>query len=112
MRTSAPEGTSIPTGETEFHLKEADLKFKSTSYDWMVINGAKATYRGSGTVNGAGNYGFLVSAIAGEISGGEDLIRFKIWDKATNTVIYDNGSGSDSSNPVTPFGGGNIKIHA
>jgi len=112
LNSKYKKGTSIPTGETEFHLKEADLKFKSTSYDWMVINGAKATYRGSGTVNGAGNYGFLVSAIAGEISGGEDLIRFKIWDKATNTVIYDNGSGSDSSNPVTPFGGGNIKIHA
>jgi len=112
LNSKYKKGTSIPTGETEFHLKEADLKFKSTSYDWMVINGAKATYRGSGTVNGAGNYGFLVSAIAGEISGGKDLIRFKIWDKATNTVIYDNGAGSDSSNPITPLGGGNIKIHA
>ena len=101
----------IPTGETEFHLKEANLKFKATSYDWMVINGAKAIYRGSGTVNGAGNYGFLVSAISGDISGGQDLIRFKIWDKATNTVIFDNGAGSDSANPTTPLGGGNVKIH-
>lgn len=30
-----------------------------------------------------GDYGFLVSAIAGEISGGSDLIRVKIWNKST-----------------------------
>jgi len=111
LNSKYKKGTMIPTGETEFHLKEANLKFKATSYDWMVINGAKAIYRGSGTVNGAGNYGFLVSAISGDISGGQDLIRFKIWDKATNTVIFDNGAGSDSANPTTPLGGGNVKIH-
>lgn len=111
LNSKYKKGTIVPTGETEFHLKEANLIFKAMSYDWMVINGAKAIYRGSGTINDAGDYGFLVSAISGEISGGEDLVRFKIWDKATNMVIFDNGAGSDSANPTTPLGGGNVKIH-
>jgi len=30
------------SGNTEFQFKVADLNFKSTSYDWMVIAGSKA----------------------------------------------------------------------
>jgi len=105
------KGTTIPTGETEFHLKDADLKFKSTSYDWLVISGGKAIFKGTGTINGAGQYGFIVSVIAGEISGGEDKFRIKIWEKTTNTILYDNGVGSETADPLTPLNGGNVKIH-
>ena len=39
-------------GETEFQFKAGDLNFHSTSYEWMVISGAKARYRGKGRING------------------------------------------------------------
>jgi len=105
------KGTTVPTGETEFHLKDGDLKFKATSYEWLVITGPKAIYRGSGTINGNGNYGFQIVAVDGELSGADDTFRIQIWEKATNTLVYDNGAGSTTGDPVTPLGGGNIKIH-
>ncbi|MCU0631906.1 MAG: hypothetical protein MUC66_02885 [Methanolinea sp.] len=65
----------------------------------------------TGTVNGAGQYGFVISAIDGAISGGDDTFRIRIREKATNTLIYDNGAGYDTADPVTPLDGGNVKIH-
>jgi PKD repeat protein len=105
------KGTTIPTGETEFHLKAANLKFKATSYEWLVITGPKAIYRGSGTINENGLYGFQIVAVDGDISGGDDTFWIKIWDKATNALIYDNGAGSTTGEPGTSLGGGNVKIH-
>lgn len=105
------KGTTIPTGETEFHLKDADLKFKATSYEWLVITGPKAIYRGSGTINGNGLYGFQIVAVDGALSGGDDTFRIQIWEKATNTLVYDNGAGSTTGDPGTTLGGGNVKIH-
>jgi hypothetical protein len=40
----------------------ANLEFHSTSYQWLVVAGAKAQYKGSGTMNGSGEYGFLLTA--------------------------------------------------
>ena len=107
-------GAQSPTGQTEFRFKVADLNFHSTSYDWLVIAGSKAMYKGSGTVNGTGDYGFMLSAVDGEISGGgnADKFRIKIIDKALNQVIYDNQMGNgDTNDPVTTLGGGSIVIH-
>lgn len=53
------------------------------SYDWLVVAGSKAQFKGTGTINGAGNYGFLLIAIDGT----PDRFRMKIWDKATDYVI-------------------------
>jgi hypothetical protein len=36
----------------------------------LVIAGARAQYKGLGTVNGSGNYGFLLTAIDGQVNGG------------------------------------------
>lgn len=105
------KGTTIPTGETEFHLKDADLKFKATSYEWLVITGPKAIYRGSGTINGNGLYGFQIVAVDGALSGGDDTFRIQIWEKATNTLVYDNCAGSTTGDPGTSLSGGNVKIH-
>ena len=46
------KGAKVPTGETEFQFKAGDLNFHSTAYEWLVIAGAKAQYKGIGTVNG------------------------------------------------------------
>jgi len=108
------KGATVPTGQTEFHFQVADLNFHSSSYDWLVIAGARAQYKGTGTINGMGEYGFMLTAIDGQINGGDgvDKFRIKIWNKADDTVVYDNQLGaSDTDNPVTALGGGSIVIH-
>ena len=107
------KGSTRPTGETEFQV--ADLNFHSTSYDWLVVSGAKAQYQGSGTVNGTGDYGFLLTIIDGQVNGGGgvDKLRMKIWNKSTNVIIYDNQMGAaDGADPTTALGGGSIVLHS
>jgi len=108
------KGANVPTGQTEFQFKVANFNFKSTSYDWLVIAGAKAMYKGTGTINGAGNYGFMLSAIDEKLtpSTDVDMFRIKIWDKGTGTVIYDNQIGDDDNAELTTgIGDGQIVIH-
>jgi hypothetical protein len=99
------KGANVPTGNTEFQLHFATFKFQSTDYQWLVVSGAKAQYKGSGTINGAGNYGFLLTATDGQVTGGggTDKFRIKIWSKASGGVVYDNAMGSsddiDAANP-------------
>jgi PKD repeat protein len=108
-------GAHVPDGDTKFKFSAGNFDFESTSYDWMVISGAKARYRGTGKVNGGGNYGFQITLIDGEHpgGGGVDRFRIKIWNlNAGNAVVYDNQLGADEDDdPVTAIGGGNIKIH-
>jgi hypothetical protein len=109
------KGQSIPTGQTQFQFQAGNLDFHSTSYDWLVISGPKAQYKGSGTINGSGNYGFILTAIDGTINGGggTDKFRIKIWDKGTGLTVYDNQMGdSDTADPTTLLGGGSITIHS
>jgi protocatechuate 3,4-dioxygenase beta subunit len=108
------KGARLPTGETEFQLKVANLNFHSTSYNWLVVSGARAQYKGSGTINGGGDYGFTLTAVDGQVNGGGgvDKLRLKIYDKASGTIVYDNQMGSpDSSSPSTALGGGSVVIH-
>ncbi|VVB91155.1 PKD domain protein [uncultured archaeon] len=110
------KGATVPTGETEFQFQVANLNFHSTAYDWLVIAGARAQYKGTGTINGAGNYGFLLTAIDGAINGGggTDKFRIKIWDKNNgDAVVYDNELGTaDDGAPTTILKGGSIVIHS
>ncbi len=108
------KGANIPSGSTEFQFKAGNLNFNSTSYDWLVIAGAKAQYKGTGVINGSGEYKFILTAVDGQVpgGGGNDKIRIKIWDKYTDQLIYDNKIGSeDSELPSTELGGGSIVIH-
>ena len=108
-------GATTPTGQTEFQFKAGHLNFHSGSYDWLVIAGAKAKYKGTGTINGTGNYGFMLSATDGQVNGGGgvDKFRMKIWDKdAGDVVVYDNQMGAaDDDDPTTAINGGSIKVH-
>jgi hypothetical protein len=65
----------VPSGNTEFQFPAASLNFHATSYDWLVITTNQAQYQGSGTINGAGNYGFLVTALD---NGGGTPDKFRI----------------------------------
>jgi hypothetical protein len=104
----------VPIGQTEFHFMLADLKFKSDSYKWLVIAGNKAMYTGEGSINGSGEYGFMITCSDGDLEGGDGIDRFriKIWDKATGLIVFDNQLGEvDSIEPTTEIGGGSIVIH-
>lgn len=106
-------GESTPRGETEFRF--GNFNFHSISYEWLVIEGPKLQFKGSGKVNNSGDYGFLLTAIDGNVSGGggTDKFRIKIWDKNNNNaVVYDNQMNApDTATPTTVLGGGNIVIH-
>jgi hypothetical protein len=96
--------SNVPTGQTEFDFKAGNLNFRSTNHEWLVISGNTAQYRGSGTINGTGDYGFMVTVVDGN-----DAFRMVIWDKATDAVIFDNTLGQLSPQLT---GGGNISIQS
>ena len=107
-------GAATPDGNTEFRFDAGNLHFRSTSYDWLVVAGARAQFKGSGTINDEGDYAFLLTAVDGQVSGGggTDRFRIKIWVRASGQIVYDNQAGSsDSALPSTTIGGGSIVIH-
>ena len=109
------KGATNPSGNTEFQFQEGNLAFQSTSYQWLVVAGAKAQFKGEGAINGSASvYGFLLTAIDGQLygGGGADRFRLKIWDKSTDAVIYDNQRGAaEDGDAATLLGGGSIVIH-
>jgi hypothetical protein len=106
-------GSTVPTGNTDFRFPAANLTFQSTSYDWLVITTNQAQYQGSGTINGAGNYGFLVTALDSGGGSAADKLRIKLWDKNNNNaVVYDTQPGAaTTASPTTSLGGGRIQVH-
>jgi len=97
------KGASVPDGNTQFQFKAGDLNFHSSSYDWLVVTGSNfAKFKGVGTINGEGDYKFMIWA--GDDS--PDTFRIKIWweDGETEHVVYDNGMDQ-------AIGGGSIVIH-
>jgi hypothetical protein len=112
------KGQSVPDGNTEFQFHAAGMNFASTAYEWLVLAGARAQYKGTGTINGAGNYGFILTAIDGSVNGGggTDRFRIKIWDNNNaGAIVYDNQiSTTDDASLTTVgtlLGGGSIQIH-
>ncbi len=110
------KGANVPTGQTQFQFKVADINFHSNSYNWLVVAGHKAMYKGGGTINGDGNYGFQISAIDEKLtpSTDVDLFRMRIWDKDNgDTLVYDNkvDESDPNADPATTIGGGSITIH-
>ena len=104
-------GATVPSGSTQLTFQECHLSFQSTSYQWLVIAASSAQFEGTGTINGSGNYTFLVTIVDGGKTG-PSLIRIKIWDTASGTVIYDSQPGApDTATPTVAIGGGNLKIH-
>lgn len=107
------KGKTVPSGNTQFQFNAANLNFSSTSIQWLVVAGARAQFKGTGTINGAGNYTFMLTAIDGSLpgGGGADKFRMKIMD-ASGGLVYDNMlNAPDTSDPTTVLGGGSIHIH-
>ena len=99
------KGKSTPSGRTQFRFKAGDMDFQSDVQDWLVVNqgGTNAQFKGSGTINDAGSYQFMIWAS----DGSPDTFRIKIWQDVGGgeTVVYDNGV-------QQAIAGGSIKIHA
>jgi len=96
------KGANIPVGNTEFQFKAGDFNFHSTSYEWLVVAGSKAQFKGTGTINGQDEYKFMITAN----DGSPDNFRIRIWsvDGSGEHVVYDNGS-------QQAIGGGSIVVH-
>ncbi|UCB42269.1 MAG: carboxypeptidase regulatory-like domain-containing protein [Dehalococcoidales bacterium] len=99
---------TVPTGQTEFQFKAGDSNFHSSSYDWLIVTGSDyARFKGTGTINGEGEYKFQIWAGDGTGVDGADTFRIKIWmenESGDEIVVYDNGMNQ-------PIGGGNIVVH-
>jgi hypothetical protein len=107
------KGATVPEGSTQFQFHAADLNFHSGSYEWLVVAGSKAQYKGTGTINGEGSYGFMLTARDGGRTSTPDAVRVRIWDLATGTVVYDNQSGdAPTADAVDALEGGSVVIHA
>ncbi len=132
--------SSVPIGNTEFQLRirraQSDaargrdrrghddgwdddaysftgLNFHSTGYVSLVVsnNQTKATYSGTGRVDGVTGYQFLVSVIDGRRTG-PDKFRIKIWGTSTGVVLYDSQAGAtDDADATINLSGGSIVIH-
>jgi len=102
------QGATAPEGNTEFQFQAGDFRFKSSSYEWLVIAGSKAMFKGEGYIDGmGGGFKFMLTAVDST----EDKFRIKIWNPLSDDVIYDNKRGeSDEAEPTT-IGGGSIVIH-
>ena len=85
--------------------------------NWLVVAGKKGMYKGVGTINGEGEYKFMLTAIDGDLKGGDgvDKFRIRIWyedDFGEEKVIYDNQLDDyQNADPTTTLGGGSIVIH-
>jgi len=97
------KGATVPTGNTEFNFTAGSLNFHSETYEWLVVTGSDfARFKGTGTINGEGEYKFMLWA-------GDDYpdtFRIKIWweEGEVENVVYDNGMDQE-------IGGGNIVVH-
>ncbi|MDO8458129.1 MAG: PKD domain-containing protein [Burkholderiaceae bacterium] len=107
---------TVPTGSTKFNFRAANLNFQSQIHDWLVIDGAKARYEASGTINGSGDYKLMLTVVDDKLlgKGAVDRFRIKIWhydaQLNANVVDYDNQL-DGSPDEGTAVGGGSIVIH-
>jgi hypothetical protein len=80
----------------------------------LVVAGTRAQFKGIGTINGVGEYGFMLTGIDGDLQPGDepDRFRIKIRDRVADQIVYDNQIGeTDDSDAATAIGGGSIVIH-
>ncbi|HMJ46377.1 MAG TPA: T9SS type A sorting domain-containing protein, partial [Ferruginibacter sp.] len=104
------KNASKPKGETQFEFKVGDFEFNALNFEYLVVAGAKAQFRGTGKVTGnQSGFSFIMTVIDGALDGtGIDKIRMKIF-KNNGQVVYDNQPGaSDADNPTRPVGDNSI----
>ena len=73
---------SAPAGAFVIHLGSRQT-FIGTSLDWIVVDGARASFRGRGRLSSGGSYSY-----SGNMSG------FAVWGGTSYTVSADENGGS------------------
>ena len=97
-------GEDTPRGRTKLHLL-GEFFFRSTSYDYLIINDTTAVAEGDGRVGGQSGYRFRIQGID---NGWLDYVQITIWNEATGETVYDNGAMFDEGDLVL-FGGIRIR---
>lgn len=109
------KGANQPIGQTQFHFQAGDLNFHSDSYDWLVIAGSKAMYKGVGSINGEGEFKFMLTAGDGDLKNTPvpDTFRIRIWEEVNGVeeTVYDNQLGDELDADATTEVQGSIIIH-
>ena len=85
------KGANTPEGHANFVFYAGGLHFRSSEYDWLVVTGNNAKFKGVGTIDGAsGTCKFMIWAGDDEL----DTFRIKIWEEVNGSedIVYDNGS--------------------
>jgi hypothetical protein len=105
----------MPSGQVAFDFAAGNLSFKSTDLESLRITETGAQIQGSGTVNGADGYRFILRVADGGANGGSDAYHLRIWDPATYTghnATYDNEPSLDPwwHEATWPLSGGSIKL--
>lgn len=110
--------SAAPDGRFRFRLPGAGMRFESSGHNSLTVSGPWAKLEGIGTINGEGDYDYLVTMVDGELSGGEDSIRIRIQERLTDgspgTVIYDSQVAGDThpaALPTVEVQRGSIVIH-
>jgi parallel beta-helix repeat protein len=96
----------VSTGKLDFKDKDADIKLKGKSIDWLVISSVSAQFQGTGTINGEGLYTFRVQAKDnGKPGAGNDHFDIMIW-KGIDTMADPDYKAKNT------IADGDIKVHA
>ena len=90
------KNATTPTGTTKLRLL-GEFYFKSTGYDYLLINDTVAVAEGVGKLDGQRGYRFRVQGVD---NGWIDFFQITIWDEATGEIVYDNGVLYDSGDLV------------
>ena len=98
------KNATVPSGETKLRLL-GQFFFRSTQYDFLIVNDAMAIAEGTGTIGGGSEYRFRVQGID---NGWLDFFQITIWDPTTDEVLYDNGVLYDKGDVVL-LGGIKVK---
>jgi hypothetical protein len=102
-------GDTEPAGSTT--LTVADGSLTATGFDWLIVQGNRATFQGHGSFSGTEGYGFLVSVKDGGSPGSRDRIRVRIWEPDGDTVYDSQPGAAVSAAPTAPLTSGNLLVH-
>ena len=111
VNASYAGGGGNPTGMVDVRLPGLDLR--ATSLQWLSVTGNRAQVSGTGTLNGAAGYGFLITATDGKLESikASDKVRIKVWKAATGEIVFDNQMDvADGASPVIALGGGSVNV--
>lgn len=107
------KGSTKPNGETKFHFIAGNINFESTTYEYLKVSDSRAQFKGTGTINGSGNYNFQVTAVDGKKERYRSTDKFRIRITQGRKVIYDNQRDDDdwdNCRESTALAGGSIII--